>query len=225
MKIFNVKWTSFSAGPSTDSNKRTEVFLAGCKMAMEGHPCKGCFNPRLWNPDHCVADVSPIAAVENIMLHAPNKFITFVGGEPLDQIHDLAETCRMLKEQGYHILVITHYKLEDIINKDIMPYDESFKLLKNIDILIDGKYDADNRIWDEDKAGDGLHDVVGSGNQVIWDIREWNKTKNCKIIEGYPAGKLACIGMNMNEDLIYIILNNDIKEDLLSMKINKEIAA
>ena len=224
MRIFNVKWTSLSAGPSQDNNRRTEVFLAGCRMAMKGSPCRGCFNPAIWNPNHCVADVTPVDAAGNIIIHAPNRYVTFVGGEPLDQIHELSETCRILKNQGYHICVITHYELNEIIGGIIVPHDDCMRLLENMDILIDGRYDENLRIWDEEKAGDGLHDVVGSGNQVIWDVREWNRNRS-KAIEGYQAGKLAGIALNRNDDLVYVTMSNDISDGMETMTIGKRIAA
>ena len=118
MRIFNVKWTSRTAGPSPDDNRRTEIFLAGCKKAAKGHPCQGCFNQELWNKEHYVADASPEQVVNRIQKYAPNKYITFVGGEPLDQLDELIEVCRLLKRAGYHIIVITHYELHKLISQN-----------------------------------------------------------------------------------------------------------
>jgi organic radical activating enzyme len=168
LRIFNAKWTSLSAGPSPDRNRRTEIFLAGCKKAAEGYPCPGCFNVELWSSEAYVASQSPEEAFQHIKKHAPNKYITFVGGEPLDQLTPLSYLCKMLHEDGFHIIVITHYSIENLwansSNSDMS------RLLNNIDIIIDGEYDASQRIWDDSKAGDGLHDVIGSGNQRICDM-------------------------------------------------------
>ena len=202
MKIFNVKWTSKSAGPSPYENKRTEVFLAGCRIAMEGHPCKGCFNPDLWNPDHHVDDCSPEKAAANIIMHAPNKYITFVGGEPLDQLADLALTCEILKKAGYNICVITHYELKQLTS--MMPNYYLSSLLDAIDLLIDGAYKEDERIWDEDKRGDGLHDVIGSGNQIVWDIRDSNRSVSIEHYDGIRAGDLTGLFMDNHGNLKYI---------------------
>ena len=40
LKVFDVKWTSITAGPSPDSNRRTEIFLWGCNIAAlrQQHP-------------------------------------------------------------------------------------------------------------------------------------------------------------------------------------------
>jgi len=169
LRIFNAKWSSHSAGPSLDDNRRTEIFLAGCLKAMSGHPCKGCFNQELWSSDHYVAEATPSEAFENIKKYAPNKYITFVGGEPLDQIKPLSELCELLKKDRFHIIVITHYLGENIIMQAKLRKTYQ-RLLDNIDALIDGEYEEQFRIWDESKAGDGLHDVIGSGNQRIWSF-------------------------------------------------------
>lgn len=201
LKIFNVKWTSKSAGPSLDSNRRTEIFLAGCRKAREGHACPGCFNKELWSKDVYYGSDSPAEAFKNIKAHAPNKYITFVGGEPLDQAEPLSELCRLLHEDGFHIIVITHFKARDILSSArVIPYMEV--LTNNIDVIIDGEYRADDRIWDEEKAGDGLHDVIGSGNQCVVDLKARR--------EGHPdfityAGNLEGLAMNVNNDMVYIL--------------------
>jgi hypothetical protein len=41
--------------------------------------------------------------------------------------------------------------------------------MSNCDVLIDGEYKANERIYDE-SYHDGFHDAIGSGNQVIWDL-------------------------------------------------------
>ena len=200
LKIFNVKWTSQSAGPSLDSNRRTEVFLAGCRKAREGNACPGCFNQELWSKDVYCGSNSPQEAFENIRKHAPNKYITFVGGEPLDQAEPLAELCRLLHEDGYHIIVITHFDVVDIMSSaKIIPFMQ--KLIDNIDVMIDGEYDASLRIWDEEKAGDGLHDVIGSGNQCIVDFKAYHDGYGLFVTE---AGKLEGLAMNVNDDMVYV---------------------
>ncbi len=197
MKIYDIKWTSESAGPSPDSNKRTEVFLFGCKKALD-NPCEGCFNPTLWDNSACNKEYSPDNVVDTINKFAPNKFITFVGGEPLDQLSDLATVCRGLKKADFHIIVFTHYELVALkrrykSNKDL------HTLLNNIDILIDGEYDRNQRIY-RDNFGDGFFDAVGSGNQVIWDLSGGHS----KIIEGLAAKDLAGIYVTPRYELKYI---------------------
>ena len=44
IKVFDVRLVDTTAGPSPDNNIRTEVFLLGCKKALQGDGCTGCFN-------------------------------------------------------------------------------------------------------------------------------------------------------------------------------------
>ena len=199
IKIYNVLWTSTSGGPSPLGNKRTEIFLSGCKMAHEGHPCKDCFNPGLWDASDFVAECTPEEAFENITTFAPNKYITFVGGEPLDQIEPLSKLCALLKADGYHIIVFTHYTMLNVLS---MKHGKS--LLNNIHILIDGKYDESQRIY-RDKFGDGLTDAIGSANQVVWDC-------DAEEITGITAGELAGIYVCPDYSLRYITKDDAVKE-------------
>lgn len=177
LRIYNVKWTSYSAGPSNDNNRRTEIFLAGCQKACDGNPCPGCFNQELWDKNNYCAEVTPKEAYEHIKKYAKNKFITFVGGEPLDQIEPLTILIELLAKDGYDVILITHYLWEDILHNNI--FDNNYwGLVEYCSIIIDGEYDETQRIWDESKAGDGLHDVIGSGNQRIIDLKRYRKIYN-----------------------------------------------
>jgi len=199
VKIYDVKWTSQNAGPSPDNNKRTEVFLFGCSKAANGNPCRDCFNPMIWKVPNNVKEYSTNDVVETITKFAPNKYITFVGGEPLDQAEDLAKVCHGLKEKGFHIIVFTHYTLDKLLNSKFIFIDN---LLKNIDILIDGEYVKDKHIYN-DNAGDGFHDAIGSSNQIIWDYNYTN-VNHCNYVQGLPASDLAGIYVSPNFELKYI---------------------
>ena len=196
LKIYNVFWTSESGGPSPLGNKRTEIFLSGCRMAAEGHPCKDCFNPGLWDASQFVAEVTPEEAFQNISRFAHNKYITFVGGEPLDQIEPLSKLCALLKADGYHIIVFTHYTMLNVLS---MEHGES--LINNINILIDGKYNEAERIYREG-FGDGFTDAIGSGNQIIWDC-------DSDTLEGIAARNLVGIYVCPDYSLRYITKEDD----------------
>lgn len=86
-----------------------------------------------------------------------NKYITIVGGEPLDQEQGLIELLQLLTKEDFHIVLITHYTI-DKINPDVLKYP---------DIIIDGKYDFTKRIFETDTRP-GVHHVIGSSNQKIW---------------------------------------------------------
>lgn len=206
MKIFDVNWKATTAGPSPCNNERTEVFLYGCNRAIQGKECAGCFNNTLQNNNDCIKTYDVDEIVDNIMLHSPNIFVTFGGGEPSDQIDELIDVCKELKNNGYHIMVYTWRKLINALNND----DEGISigegsvadkfnlLLNNIDILVDGQYDMNQRIYNTE-INDGLLNSVGSANQIIWNIKERH---------GYSIKDILQLKVNENKKLIYLLKDN-----------------
>ena len=158
LHVAAVRPDSLTAGLSPNG-KRTEVFLAGCKMAREGHPCPGCFNEELWSTTG-YQSLLPKEVFEDIEA-AGNKFVTIVGGEPLDQYFDLIELLELLKAGGYHIVLITHYTIKEV--------DKGYtRVMPLVDTIIDGPYEADKRIFDDKDVPEGVRHVIGSSNQRIW---------------------------------------------------------
>ena len=164
LKVASITEQSFTAGLSTPElkNARIEIFLAGCRMAREGHPCPGCFNSMLWD-DSFAAEESVNVVFEKIAKIVKNTncpYVTIVGGEPLDQYEGVVGLINLLAIHGCHVCLITHYTLEGVQQR--FPY-----VLGSLNLLIDGKYDASCRIFDEEKKP-GIYQVVGSRNQRIW---------------------------------------------------------
>lgn len=206
-------WAVKTAGPSPDENRRTELFLLGCNKAMSGNPCKGCFNSTTWDASKAEWSHDPIKMAEHINNCAPNKYITIGGGEPTDQIDNLIILCRELKKYGFHIMIYTWRDLENSLtypaavqgNKlDDKKFNLAYKLnelLKYVDIVVDGEYKEELRLWDGAKE-DGLISSIGSGNQIVWDIRD-------KI--GYEMKDIVALYLREIErpdDLQYVIKNN-----------------
>ena len=219
LKVFDVKWTSTTAGPSPDGNRRTEIFLWGCNIAAAGVPCKGCFNPKMWNVSDTAKDFDPVEMADHINKFAPNKFVTIVGGEPLDQLEPLAELVAQLKKHGFHIILFTHYELAELLgrNADLDYEIDISRLLINIDVLVDGRYEASKRIYDEE-TGDGLHDAVGSANQVNWDIKGWADSLARKEIQGVKAGDLAGLYVCPDGELKYITKDESVADCFASFE-------
>lgn len=156
IKIYTVRFNSTTAGLSPVNNERIEIFFTGCKMAREGNPCQGCFNQELWQGDSYFVETAESICDETERT-TDNRYITIVGGEPMDQVDGLTELCKELHNRNFHVVLITHY-LKDEIPQDI---------LKNINMLIDGKYDASQRIFTTDTRP-GVNNVIGSKNQKIY---------------------------------------------------------
>ena len=178
-KLFDVRWVSHTAGPSPVFNSygpncRTELFFMGCEKARQGNPCPDCFNPDLWEDIAGARELDPYEAVKHIEQHAPQKYITLVGGEPLDQLKPLSTLCSLLHNKGFHIILFTHYTMEEMLKGETDNYTDTEDMLtlhKSCDIIIDGVYDPSERIYDESWC-DGSKDAIGSGNQVVWDMQE-----------------------------------------------------
>ena len=216
LRIFSVMWETDTAGPSPEGNMRTEIFLKGCNKAMEGNPCPGCFNSDLWDLK-AQRTYTPQEAFFN-MRYAPNKYVTISGGEPTDQIDALIEFCRLLKEDGFHIMVYTWRGLQkEILEKTDMSY-KLLELLNYIDILVDGEYVASERIYDEER-GDGFLSSIGSANQIVWDVREYNKTKDR--LMGYKAGDIFGLYVKNDGDLVYVVFDDEVQP--VEIELNREV--
>jgi hypothetical protein len=180
--IREVEWKVKTAGPSPFNNERTEIFLLGCKKAMSGNPCKGCFNNSTWNSSKAEFSHDPVLVAKHIAECAPNKYVTIGGGEPTDQIDNLMILCRELKKYSFHIIMYTWRSLKDVLTQPYWiafslgspPIDDTFSnkllwLMQYVDIVIDGEYKEEERMWDDSKE-DGFLSSIGSGNQIVWDI-------------------------------------------------------
>lgn len=135
---------------------RRVFFSQGCT-----HNCKGCFNPdthsfnggKVFEIEDLVKDV-----VNNPML---NK-VTFSGGDPFQQSYAFWYFSEKLKKHNINIWAYTGYTFEELID-DKDPFKRF--LLKNIDVLVDGRFDIS-------KKREGLL-FKGSEDQRIIDV---NKT-------------------------------------------------
>lgn len=207
----DVKWKVKTAGPSPDNNERTEIFFLGCAKAMSGNPCKGCFNKTTWDNSKAEFSHDPVLMAKHIAENAPNKYVTIGGGEPTDQLDNLLILCEELKKYGFHIMMYTWKNLQMItkmpqsifgdqteIAMNVIKYQ---KLLKYVDIIVDGEYKAEQRLWDGTK-GDGLISSVGSGNQIIWDIRKRR---------GFKMKDIDALYFSNNDDLLYILKDLEAK--------------
>ena len=168
MYIYDIKWTTQTAGPSPCCNQRTELFLLGCQKAMLGHPCPGCFNQSLWQVPKQAKTYTPQTVAKQIIKFAPQPFLTIGGGEPLDQIEELITLCYLLKQEGFHIICYTWRDIQKaLINQYGLAFLQSLlKLIMYVDAFIDGPYENDKRIYQEN-IQDGFLDSIGSSNQHI----------------------------------------------------------
>lgn len=163
IRLAGIAYESLVNGPGI----RRVYFSQGCK-----HACKGCFNPDTHdfnggeerNMDELIADV-----LSNPML----KGITFSGGDPIEQAEKFAYMAKNFKKANLNIWCYTGYNFEEILERSKERVDIK-ELINNIDVLVDGKFEIENK-------KDGLK-FKGSTNQRIIDVSKTLKTGNIVIL-------------------------------------------
>lgn len=138
---------------------RFAIWVQGCSIR-----CKGCANSHMWNFDGGTS--YKVDDFIEIIKRYKDKIegITFLGGEPLEQIKAVTEISKAAQELGLSVILFTGYEFKDLENnKDFQ------ELVKYVDILIDGKYEQDktdySRAW------------VGSSNQNYYFLTDrYNKS-------------------------------------------------
>ncbi len=145
IKIHKLVECTFSEGPG----KRFAIWVQGCNIH-----CAGCANREMW--DHTAGkeyEVSEI--VEKIRQNMMRiEGVTFLGGEPFEQIQAIREIVTSIKPYGLSVLIFTGYRYEELLGFDDP---NIMEILHNTDVLVDGRFDKDDydlsRPW------------VGSANQ------------------------------------------------------------
>lgn len=135
---------------------RDVVFSQGCS-----HKCVGCFNEHTHS--FCDGyDIDINVVFENIYRHINIlSGVTFSGGDPFCQAKEFSILAERLKKHDINIWCYTGYTYEEILRSD-NPY--FHKLLENIDVLIDGKFEIDKK--------DESLKYRGSSNQRVIDVKK-----------------------------------------------------
>ena len=164
VRLSGIAYESLVNGPGM----RRVFFAQGCK-----HNCDGCFNPETHDFSGG-EEVDMDELIQDVLSNKMIKGVTFSGGDPLEQADRFAYMAKKFKDKGLNIWCYTGYTLENLL--EIMKNDNGIKdLLKNIDVLVDGKFQLANR-----KAGLRFR---GSSNQRIIDIKESLKLGSIVILE------------------------------------------
>ena len=150
LRIAGITKESFVDGPGI----RYVIFTQGCK-----HECEGCHNPDTHKMDGGYStDVDEL--IQDIINSKHIDGVTISGGEPFLQAKECLYIIESLKKHGIHIICYTGYTFEQLTAAKNIVFDN---ILKNIDMLIDGKY------------VEGLRDLSlayrGSKNQRIIDVK------------------------------------------------------
>lgn len=117
---------------------RAVIWTQGCK-----HRCPSCHNPQTHNfnggyledIENLNQEISSLKVIDGI---------TFSGGDPMFQPRACALIAECAKKNGLNIWAYTGFTYEQLMkmsedNKDIL------KFLENIDILVDGRFELENK--------------------------------------------------------------------------------
>lgn len=144
---------------------RSVLFLSGCK-----HNCAECHNKAMQEFDY-----GDKVNIDDLLNRIKNNIplingVTFSGGEPFEQAKELQALAQKVKNEELNLWCYTGYTYEEILQSND---DHKIKLLKHIDVLVDGKFEKD--------LTEGSCKYAGSRNQRVIDVQE--SLKNGKIVE------------------------------------------
>lgn len=149
---------------------RVSLFVSGCR-----NHCEGCFNQETWNFKYG----KPFdLETQNFIIDALSKpyidGLTILGGEPFEKENQEALYPFILKVRELYpnknIWMYSGYTLDvDMVEGGKVYTKYTNQILKNIDILVDGKFDI--------KLYNLALKFRGSSNQRIIDMKETIKNK------------------------------------------------
>jgi len=163
IRLSGIAYESLVNGPGI----RRVFFSQGCK-----HNCKGCFNPDTHDfnggEERVIKDL-----IKDTLDNPMVKGVTFSGGDPFERAEEFSYMAKEFKKAGLNIWCYSGYTFEKII--EISKENQGFKdLIKNIDVLVDGKFIEEEK--DEEIK------YRGSRNQRIIDVQTSIKTLQTKVL-------------------------------------------
>lgn len=144
LRIAGVQENSVVDGPGV----RYVLFLQGCH-----HHCEGCHNPQTWPYDGGY-DIATSDVVRAIVSDPIVSGVTFSGGEPFMQSHQLAPLARELKGLGYNLWSYTGYLWNQVRDDELTKY---------LDVVVDGPFVKELKTLNTP--------FRGSSNQRIIDVQ------------------------------------------------------
>ena len=170
--------------------KRFSIWVQGCSLH-----CNGCANSAMWNKEG--GTIYKIEELIDLITSYKDKIegITFLGGEPLEQIEAVTEISKTVQTFGLSVLVFTGYEYSDLKNRQ-----DFQELIRYVDILIDGRYEEDKQ--------DFSRPWVGSSNQNYYfftdryDESIISKYKNKIEVRIDKNNKISLNGMGNFKELL-----------------------
>ena len=148
---------------------RTTIFLTGCTLN-----CKNCFNKEYQNFHFGkVFDEKAFKEVMDCLSDANISGLSVLGGEPFDNLAGLREFITKVRAKTEKdIWVYSGYTFEELLEKD-----GAMDVLKNIDVLVDGRFVEDLK--------DLKLKFRGSSNQRIIDMKRTLEEDEILLMDKY----------------------------------------
>lgn len=143
MRVHRIIEKTYAEGPGC----RFCIWVQGCN-----HNCTGCFAKDLWdfNGGYEISPEKIIAKIDEVKNEICG--ITFLGGEPFEYAKELSIIASHIHSINKNVITFTGYSYEHLEKVK-----DSCFLLKETDLLIDGRFD--NNLVDYSRP------LVGSSNQ------------------------------------------------------------
>ena len=179
MEQNNIEYIRLAADLQTDSivdgpGLRAVLWTQGC-----GHHCKGCQNPQTW--DFNGGGLVPLKMVYDAIDELEYQDgLTISGGDPMFQPEACLKIAKYAKSKGLNIWVYTGFTYEQLLklNEKNPVY---LEFLKNIDVLVDGRFILEERdlsLLFRGSRNQRLIDMpktLKSGKVVLFDEYEYNE--------------------------------------------------
>lgn len=137
---------------------RMVLWTQGCR-----HHCAGCHNPQTWDEaGGTIYEVDHM--IEEMKAAKLQTGLTLSGGEPFLQAEELIPVAKAAKELGLNVWAYSGFTIEELFQQP-----SSVKLLAYIDVLVDGKFQLNQK--------DYRLKFKGSRNQRIIDVQATQKKK------------------------------------------------
>ena len=164
IRLAGIAYESLVNGPGI----RRVFFSQGCR-----HNCEGCFNQDTHDFDGGEEkDMDEL--ISDVLSNPFLKGVTFSGGDPFERAEEFAYMAEAFKKHNLNVWSYTGYTYEYIIeNIDKRPGWR--KLMENLDVLLDGKFEMDKMV-------DGLR-FRGSSNQRIIDVKKSLEEGNVNLFQ------------------------------------------
>lgn len=136
------------------SGIRTVIWFQGCL-----HNCLGCHNPETHDMNGgFLRDVDELCNELKSLKYQSG--ITLSGGDPFFQPKEALEIVKFAKSIGLNVWAYTGFLYEVLLNGD----KDRLELLKNVDVLVDGKFVLDKKSL--------TCKFRGSTNQRLIDVKK-----------------------------------------------------